>query len=316
MYGLLDGDIVLFRCGFAAERTRWHLGWTPMFEEAPDGEAKLFQGEFRDHEDFEFKREALDRLDVVCPGIMSRVEGEDYKLWPEVQLEPLPYALQNVKTLIQRLCKECDINEFELKVAFSAKQTFRHKLAVTRPYKGNRDDARRPTYEKDIKSYMKENWDCYVAEDEEADDLLGIWATKYGPHGAVIITLDKDLDQIPGLKYNWLHDVHYDITDEQAMYNFHIQLMMGDTTDNIVGLPGIGKGKAAKALHGMETEMEQLSEVARMYQIHSGKEDWQEYLLEQARLVWVRRWPLQMWEFQLETEETEWDVGELTLEVD
>ena len=315
MYGLLDGDIVLFRCAFAAERTRWHLAWTPVFERAPDGEAKLFQGEFRDHEDFEFKRECTDRLDEVCPGIMSRVEGEDYKIWPEVQLEPLEHALQNVRTLIKRLCYECQINPFELKVYFSDSPTFRHKLAKTKPYKGNRKKDHRPTYEEKIKAYMKEKYDCYTGVDEEADDLLGINATKYGPHGAVIISLDKDLDQIPGLKYNWLHNVHYDVTPEQAMYNFHMQLLIGDNTDNIPGLPGIGKGKAAKALHGMETPEEQIQECARMYQIHSGKKDWQKYMREQGRLVWIRREAGELWDFE-EVEENEWTVGELTLEVD
>lgn len=318
MYGLLDGDIVLFRCGFASERTRWHLAWTPVFEVAPDGEAKLFQGEFRDHEDFEFKRECTERLDEVCPGLMSRVEGEDYKIWPEVQLEPLTHALNNVRTLIGKLCEECQINEFELKVYFSSPSTFRHRLATTRPYKGNRKKDHRPTYEKDIKNYMLENYDCYIGHDEEADDLLGINATKYGPHEAIIISLDKDLDQIPGLKYNWLHDVHYDVTPERAMYNFHMQLLTGDSTDNIPGLPGIGPGKAAKALHGMDTAMEQIQEVERMYQVHSGKEDWEKYLLEQGQLLWIRRFEGQMWEPPEGgyVEDTEWDQGELTLEPD
>lgn len=305
MIGLLDGDIVLFRCGFAAERTRWHLAW---------GE------DLKEHRDFEFKREAMDSLDRVCPGVKSRVEGEDYKLWPEVQLEPLENALNNTKTLINRLCNECQLNDFELRVAFSDSPTFRHKLAKTRPYKGNRDKSRRPVYEQEIKNYMKENYDCYTAENEEADDLLGIWQTELGPHDSIIISLDKDLDQIPGLKYNWLHDVHYDVTPEQAIKNFHLQVMTGDTTDNIVGLPGIGPGKANKALHGLDTEEQQLAEVCRMYQIHSGVEDWMEYLTEMARLVWIRRVPGEMWEGKAAADDDvfdlEWTKGELTMEAD
>jgi len=319
MHGLLDGDIVLFRCGFAAERTRWHLAWKPSYETSPDGAYSQFTGELLEHADFEFKREATDKLDEVCPGKKSRVEGEDYKLWPEIQLEPLENALNNTKTLIQRLCRECDINEFELRIAFSDSPTFRHKLAKTRPYKGNRS-GRRPTYEQEIKNYMKENWDCYTAENEEADDLLGIWQTELGPHESVIISLDKDLDQIPGLKYNWLHDVHYDVTPERAIYNFHMQIMTGDTTDNIVGLPGIGTGKAAKALHGMETEEAQMEEVIRMFQIHSGKEDWAEYLLEMGRLVWIRRESDQLWDvpdYSMQSGvDGDWITDELTLEAD
>ena len=298
MYGLLDGDIVVFRCGFAAERTRWHLSYGDNVEV------------------FEFKREAMDRLDEVCPGKLSRVEGEDYRMWPEVELEPLSHALNNVKTLIAKVCENCDITPFELKIAFSPKQTFRHKLAKTRPYKGNRKDGRRPTYEEEIKAYMKENYDCYTAEDEEADDLLAIWQTDLGPYDSIIISLDKDLDQVPGLKYNWVHDVHYDIDEAKAVYNFHLQLLTGDSTDNIVGLPGIGKGKAQKALHGLDTAEEQFAEVCQQYQIHSGKEDWEEYLVEQARLVYIRRKPHEMWELTLpNVAHADWGDDDLTLEI-
>jgi hypothetical protein len=301
MYGLLDGDIVVFRCGFAAERTRWHLSHGDTTEV------------------FEYKREAMDRLDEVCPGKLSRVEGEDYRMWPEVELEPLSHALSNVKTLIAKICEACDITPFELKVAFSPKQTFRHKLAKTRPYKGNRKDGRRPAHEDAIKKYMKENYDCTTAEDEEADDLLAIWQTQYGPHDSVIVSLDKDLDQVPGLKYNWVHDVHYDIDEAKAMYNFHMQLLTGDSTDNIVGLPGIGPGKAAKALHGLETAQDQLQEVVSQYQIHSGKKDWYEYMIEMARLVWIRRYPNEDIAKSLDgnlNDPTEaWGEDELTLEL-
>lgn len=274
MMGLVDGDIVVFRCGFAAERNVWHVSW---------GE------DFKETRVFDYKREAEEFLDEVVPGKMSRVEGEDYLLFPEVQLEPLSHALHNVKVLMERIMEECQLNEFDIKVALSSGRTFRHDLAKTRPYKGNRDTARRPKYEKEIREYLIKHYDTTVAEYEEADDLLGIWQTKYGPEDSIIISIDKDLDQIPGLKYNWVQDVGYTITPEQAYYNFHIQLLTGDATDNIPGLPGIGPGKAAKALHGLETEAEQFAEVQSMYSIHSGKEDWWEYLKEQGSLVWIRR---------------------------
>ena len=75
-----------------------------------------------------------------------------------------------------------------------------------------------------------------------------------------------------------------------------MQMLTGDSTDNIPGLPRIGAGKAAKALHGFETEQGQMEEVIHMYQVHSGKEDWEEYLREQARLVYIRREPDEMWD--------------------
>lgn len=279
MFSLFDGDIAVFRCGMAAERRSW-------FIKTNDGT-----------KEFEYKKEAIDYLDKVLPGKHSRKEGKDYEMWSEVNLEPLSHALSNVKSLVNKCLRETQCNEFDLKMYLSpVGKTFRHKLAVTRPYKGNRDKSHRPTYEQEIRDFIVQNYDTTIAEDEEADDLLGIAQTKYGPHDSVIVTLDKDLDQVPGLKYNYMHDVAYEITPKEAVYNFHMQLMTGDTTDNIVGLPGIGPGKAAKALHGLETPEEQMEEVIRMYQLHSGKEDWKEYLTEMGRLVYIRRQPGEMWE--------------------
>jgi hypothetical protein len=220
-----------------------------------------------------------------------------------------------VKTLVNRVCEANDLNpEFDLKVYLSSPKNFRHAIATTRPYKGNRKVEHRPTYEEDIKEYIKTTYDTYVGEDEEADDLMGIAQTKYGPEDSIIISLDKDLDQIPGLKYNFMHDVHYNVTQQQADYNFCLQLMTGDTTDNIPGLPGIGPGKGAKALHGLEHSYEEMmEEVERQYQIHSGKEDWAQYLLEQGQLLWIRRKPGEFWTPPPSRMEEAYEIGDLTL---
>lgn len=288
---LIDGDIVVFRCGFAAEYMMWYLKIGNSTQE------------------FRYKREAVDELDKQLPGIHSRKEGEDYELWSERQLEPVSHAYQNVRTLVEKIQTATDVDDFDTAMFLSPDSggNFRYDIATTRPYKGNRDTAHRPTYEKDIRAFIIENWDTQVAIGEEADDLLGIAQTA-DPEGTIIATIDKDLNQIPGLKYNFVEDRIYNITPEQAIYNFHIQLMSGDMTDNIPGLPGIGPGKAAKALHGITDPMEQLAEVWRMYQIHSGVKDPWEYLCEQGQLLWIRRFPNTGWEpADLSQEELTWN---------
>jgi len=200
---LVDGDIVVFRCGFAAERTHWHL----IIEQHDVNET------------FEYKKEAMKKLDEVLPGVQSRVPGEDFTLTPFVDLEPLSHALQNVKTFFNDLALHLKTTDWDFKVFLSSGRNYRHEIAKTRPYKGNRKVEHRPTYEQEIRDYIMENYDTYVAVDEEADDLLGIWATKYPK--AIIATLDKDLDQVPGWKYNWKNDDLYEITEEQGIYNFH-----------------------------------------------------------------------------------------------
>jgi hypothetical protein len=271
MKALFDADVIVFRAGFAAERQQWFL---QVGDETP--------------EVFAYKREAQERLDELLPGKYSREEGKDYKMWPERYLEPLEHALHNVNVLVERCLNDVDCTEFDAKFYLSGKgHNFRHEIATTRPYKGNRDEAHRPTHEDAIRKYIREKWETEVTDGIEADDALGIAQTEiYGPQDSVIISIDKDLDQIPGLKYNFLQEVNYDVTDEEAEYKFCHQMLTGDSTDNIPGLPKVGKATANKALENL-TSCELREEVVRQYASRSGKQDWWEYLQEQAALVWI-----------------------------
>lgn len=294
---LFDADILVFRCAFAAEYRMWYI--------------KIADVEY----EFRYKKEALAKLDELLPGKYSRTEGEDYQIWSEVQLEPLSHAIQNIDTLVGHILDNLGGTEFDVRMFLSPYQghNFRSDIAKTLPYKGNRDRAHRPTYEKELRNYIIETWDTVVAVDEEADDLLGIEQTKLNPN-CVIVSLDKDLDQISGLHHNFMYDRTYSVSNDEAIKSFHIQLMTGDTTDNIPGLSGIGPGKANKALHGINNPIEQLKEVWRMYQIHSGKDDPWKYLLEQGQLLHIRRQVGEIWEVaEQELEENVWDNQNLTL---
>ena len=64
----------------------------------------------------------------------------------------------------------------------------------------------------------------------------------------VIAGVDKDLLQIPGYHYHLKKGTLEHISWYDAIRNFFIQCLMGDTADNIPGVPGIGRVKAKKAL--------------------------------------------------------------------
>jgi len=278
MKALFDADIIVFRAGFAAEKNQWFLS---IGGEAP--------------ETFAYKREAMERLDEVLPGKYSRTEGEDYQMWPERYLEPVENALHNARRIIEKAMDAVDCTEFDTIMYLSGpKLNFRYNVAVTRPYKGNRDDKHRPSHEEAIRKYIRSKWETVVTDGIEADDAMGIaQTTTYGPSDSVIISLDKDLDMIPGLKYNFVNDVHYDVTPEIAHQTFCLQLLTGDTVDNIPGLKGVGKAKAAKMLDGLPQE-DWLEECARQYASRSGREDWYDYLTEQATLLWIQQEPDQL----------------------
>jgi hypothetical protein len=279
MKALFDGDIVVFRAGMAAERAEWHL--------KVGNKTKTY----------EYKRDAMDALDKELPGKYSRKEGEDYELWSERNCEPVSHALHNAKGIIQKSLAAVGCTEFDTTIFLSGATNFRDRIAETRPYKGNRDRLHRPTHEEAIKDYLRANYPTTVADDEEADDLLGIAQTEEGALDSVIISVDKDLDQIPGLKYNIMHDVQYCVTPEDAEYNFYAQLLTGDTVDNIPGLPRVGPSTASKILHGLKGKPEDMErECWSQYAIRSGEPDPWKYMLEQGQLLWIRRKAGEMWE--------------------
>ena len=93
---------------------------------------------------------------------------------------------------------------------------------------------------------------------------------------------------IPGMHYNFKNEINYTITPEQGWRSFCQQLLTGDSTDNIPGLPKIGAIKAAKILDGIEHDG-LLQAVVTEYASKSGKRDWFAYLEEQAQLVWIHQ---------------------------
>jgi DNA polymerase-1 len=79
----------------------------------------------------------------------------------------------------------------------------------------------------------------------EADDVIGILATKY-PDEYAIWSADKDLKQIPAKHLT--DDGFIDISAEAADLFFYTQVLTGDTADNYKGCPGIGAVKAEALL--------------------------------------------------------------------
>ena len=136
--------------------------------------------------------------------------------------------------------------------------------------------------------------EAITTENEEADDAVGIESNRYK---AWIVHVDKDLDQLPGWHYNPVKDEEYYITEEEGLKNFYLQMLTGDRVDNIVGLRGIGPVKANKILKDAVTE-EQLYKAVQKAYADAGEAP--ERILENGQLLWLRRFPDQMWELPSE----------------
>lgn len=253
-------------------------------------------------EQFTYKVEAKERLDELLPGQYSRKEGEDYQLWSERFCEPVDHAIQNLKTIMKGIMRDLSLTEFDVRMCLSGGKNYRYDIATTRPYKGNRDKSHRPTHEEALRNYISATWDTYIAENEEADDVMGIMCTAQ-PHDTVIVTIDKDLDMIPGDHYNFVKGERYTVDQETATHNFYMQLLTGDSVDNIQGIAKVGPARAAQILDGLSLD-DQWIAVVSTYMSRAG-EDWEAYLREQGQLLWIRTKEHEMWEPDLSHLEVE-----------
>ncbi len=120
---------------------------------------------------------------------------------------------------------------------FSDSVNFRKKILPE--YKGHRNRKKPCGYKRVINALRKE-YKVIIKPGLEADDSMGIYATKYP--GNIIASPDKDMRQIPGQLYNF--DETFTITPEEGAKWHLIQSCAGDQTDGYGGISGIGVKRA------------------------------------------------------------------------
>lgn len=204
---------------------------------------------------------------------------------------------------IADICRS--VNAFTDPIIFlTGKTNFRNEVAITRPYKGTRKNAK-PFHYDNITAYLHNQYEVRMQEGLEADDLMSIEQVRNGYH-TIICTRDKDLRMVPGWHYGWECGAQRELgpvlVDEVGALSldmgkkppkltgfgeifFYSQLLTGDTVDNIPGCPGVG---AVGAYHCL-TEPSDKSLYERVRDMYYSKNLTDEYLLEQGRLLWMTR---------------------------
>lgn len=115
-------------------------------------------------------------------------------------------------------------------------------------YKMNRKDRPKPRHLFDVLNEIKAMDLVAYHEGWEADDVLGFLGTHPDAGEVVVVSVDKDLDQIPGYHCNPDKEILYDVSDDDAdMYRW-MQVLSGDSTDGYPGIPKVGQVKARKIL--------------------------------------------------------------------
>jgi len=187
---------------------------------------------------------------------------------------------------VDNIYPDCFVDSWSMHL--TGKNNFRYEIATTVPYKGNRVDKPKPKHLASLRSHLVREWRASISEGEEADDTIAIEATLLGDE-CVIVSLDKDLDQIVGWHYNFVKKIGYYIKQEEALVKLYTQMLTGDAADNIKGLMGIGPVKAAKIIGDTTDETELYNKVLEAYEGNS------ERVLENAQLLFLRRHKGQIW---------------------
>ena len=166
--------------------------------------------------------------------------------------------------LLEKVIKEEDPDYFL--VAFDAgKSTFRHKQY--KEYKGGRQKT--PPELGEQFAPIRQLIDAYGIkrfehEDYEADDIIGTWTKLADEEGleTIVITGDKDLTQLASEKTK-VYITKKGVTDIEVFTPEHLaevydglqplqiidlKGLMGDKSDNIPGVPGVGEKTAVKLL--------------------------------------------------------------------
>jgi len=142
---------------------------------------------------------------------------------------------------------------------FSSTENFRKKIYPD--YKGHRM-KRKPLGYKRLLNYCRKNHNFKLIEGLEADDTIGIEATRHADPHNIIVSPDKDMRQIPSVLWNLTDDV-VEITKEEGDRWHLVQSLSGDPTDGYSGCPGIGVKRATELLDKNENQWEAVCKAYR-----------------------------------------------------
>ena len=150
---------------------------------------------------------------------------------------------EQFQKIVNDLEQEYDIEKV---ISFNGcKGNFRKK--ITTNYKANRKNQPLPPLLHDMHQYVKDTYESKYGYGIETDDMVArYWYTlsnEFGRDNVMIVSIDKDYKQFACLMYNYhyKHRVVLDISEDEALYNFYEQMIMGDTADNVNYFRGKGK---------------------------------------------------------------------------
>jgi 5'-3' exonuclease len=182
-----------------------------------------------------------------------------------------------------------DLNEPLGRVYLTSTDKSNFRFTLHPEYKAHRKQPK-PQHYDFLRQHLKETYLATEVFGQEADDQLAQDMNENN----ILVTIDKDLDQIEGEHYNFVKRVSYNVSKEGAHRSFYHQLLVGDSTDNIDGVPRVGKKTAERLLEGCQDEKEMFEIVVEEYRkAFEDVGDASSRMWLNANLLWIRRQPEQ-----------------------
>ena len=270
---LIDLDPIVYSSGFVGEHHMYYM---------------VVEGEDSPRTSFETKTEAHRWAEDVG------LEKKDYKLVDDLWVEPLENVLNTVKRRLASIMEQTRATSY--RGFLTGGDQFRK--VIYPEYKANRKTPK-PVYYEEIRDYLVAHHDAEVIDVYEADDALATCQKDT----TVICTVDKDLLQVPGSHYNYVTGEHTEVEgfgtlklskDSRTLKGtglkfYYAQMLMGDDTDNIKGVPKMGPAGAYKLLDPLREKKAAAKVVRSEYQKAFGEKKWKTQLDLHRKLLWMHR---------------------------
>jgi len=231
--------------------------------------------------------------DAAAKGLYKQQHGgSDEGFDITTDHEPLEYCLHGVKQTLESIMNITGSHDKQVWLSHPVN----YRELFYPPYKTNRDITHKPFWYDEIKEYLLDRHNALFSEQgDEADDALGIAQVRGPAPGweTIIATIDKDLDMIPGLHYNFSKTKAgngvYTMHDPDALSRFYTQIVTGDSSDAIPGIYA-WSGKKTKARQELlvpiefaKTEKEMLNHVLKLFNND------REHVALVGKLLWIKR---------------------------
>lgn len=192
-------------------------------------------------------------------------------------------ATRNCNRYINQMLEKFEAADYIL--AITDRHNFRRDLMPS--YKAHRKRNQKPILMGAMLEWLNEQPKVVKKRALEADDVMGIIATsplKFPDKKKIMVSIDKDMEQIPGWLYNPMKDKKARYISEPEANRFHLwQTLVGDKVDGFPGLPTVGPVRADKILDLYGDPWENIVEAFK------SKGQTEEHALLQARLARILR---------------------------